>query len=76
VVPGFIVATTLPDWRTLGRYDALLLTVSLCGLGFVPFTLVREFLAIFRDRRRRDPGKASGRRTRKRRQSGDRNEEA
>src|ERR1700726_1175591 len=41
VVPGFIVATILREWRTLGRYDVLLLTTSLCGLGLVPLPLLR-----------------------------------
>ena len=57
IVPGFIVATTLPERRTLGRYDVLLLTLSLCGLALVPVTFVRETLAILHEGRPRGHGK-------------------
>lgn len=69
VVPGFIVATSVREWRTLGRYNVLLLTLSLCGLGLAPLTLIREILAFVRDRRPRGHGRRRRRKTRKRPQT-------
>jgi hypothetical protein len=73
VVPSFIVATSLREWRTLGRYNVLLLTLSLCGLGLVPLTLVRELLTFRSDRRARGDGRGRREKTRKRRQPEDPN---